>query len=60
MVRALDWGSRSREFESHHSDGERACEKTKVFSHALFTKGENTVISFEKEYNAPYPIRERL
>ena len=20
MVRALDWGSRSREFESHHSD----------------------------------------
>ena len=22
MVRALDWGSRSREFESHHSDGE--------------------------------------
>lgn len=23
MVRALDWGSRSREFESHHSDEKR-------------------------------------
>ena len=36
---------------------ERACEKTKVFSHALFYYGENTTISIEKEYSTPYPIR---